>query len=334
MCLPARKVKSMRRREFIGLAGGAPLLWAHGALAQQTVRRPRIGALFYSTPQADPNAESFRRALRSLGYVDGSNIAIEYRFADGKPERLPALAGDLVRMQPDVLFSLGSDVTQIALAATHTIPIVFVASADPVQLGFVKSLAHPEGNATGVTLLQDDLASKRLELLKEAVPRVSLVAFLYDPDHVDSELREAERAASPLGVRLQSLPLKSSADLDGVLRAVSEARADALYVVSSRHTVRRLDKLVEFASKNNIPLAGGWGTWARAGGLLSYGPNVDDMVRRATAYVDKILKGAKPVDLPVQQPEKFEFVINLKTAKALGLTIPPALLARADEVIE
>ena len=290
--------------------------------------------LLYSTPQADSNAETIRRALRALGYVDGSNIAVEYRFAEGRPERLPALAGELVRMQPDVLFSLGSEVTQIAMAATHTIPVVFVASADPVQLGFVKSLAQPDGNGTGVTLLQDDLASKRLELLKEAAPQVSHVAFLYDPDHVDSELRQAESAAARLSVTLQSLTFKGPADLDRVFRGAIDSHADALYVVSSRHTVRHLDKFVEFAAKKRIPLAGGWGAWVRAGGLLSYGPNVDDMVRLATAYVDKILKGAKPADLPVQQPAKFELIINLKTAKSLGLTVPTLLLARADELIE
>jgi putative ABC transport system substrate-binding protein len=316
------------------LLGGGAVAWPLVARAQQTARFPRIGVLVYSTPQADPNAESFRRALRDLGYVDGRNIAIEYRFAEGRPERLPALAGELVRVRPDVLFSLGGDVTRIAVAATHMIPIVFVSSADPVQLGFVKSLARPEGNATGVTLLQDELASKKLELLKEAAPRVSRIAFFYDPDHVDSELREAERAASLLGVRLQSLALKGPADLDGGFRAASEAPADAVYVVSSRQTVRSIDKLVQFAATSGLPLAGGWGAWARAGGLLSYGPNVDDMVRRATAYVDSILKGAKPADLPVQQPTKFELIINLKTAKALGLEVPPTLLARADEVIE
>jgi putative ABC transport system substrate-binding protein len=248
----------MRRREFITLLAGATAS-PFAAGAQQSARPPLIGVLLYSTPQADPNADSFRRALRGLGYVDGRNIAVEYRFAEGRPERLPALAGELVRLQPDVLFSLGGDVTRIAVAATHAIPVVFVSSADPVQLGFVKSLARPGGNATGVTLLQDELASKKLEYLKEAAPQVSRVAFLYDPDHVDSELREAERAAGPLGVRLQSLTVKGPADLDGVFRAASEARADAVYVVSSRQTVRNIDKLLDFATKSRLPLAGGWG---------------------------------------------------------------------------
>ena len=239
-----------------------------------------------------------------------------------------------MRGKPDVVFSLGGDVTLIAAAATRTIPMVFTSSADPVGLGFVKSLARPGGNATGVTLLLDELASKRLELFKEAAPRVSRVAFLFNPDHVDNELREAERAAGRLGVRLHPLALRDPGELDEALRAARDAGADALYVVSSRHTVGGLRKFVAFAAENRLPLAGGWGAWAQAGGLLSYGPNVDDMVRRAAGYVDKILKGAKPDELPVQQPTKFELFVNLKTAKALGLAIPESFLLRADKVIE
>ncbi len=295
---------------------------------------PRLGILLYSTPQADPNAASFRRGLRDLGYVDGQNIAIEYRAAEGRPERLAELAADLVRGKPDVLFVLGGDVMKVAARATQTIPMVFVSSADPVQLGFVASLARPGGNATGVTLLLDELASKRLELLKEAVPPVSRVAFLWNPDHIDNELREAERAASSLGVTLLRLASHGPDDLDAILRVARDGRADALYVVSSRQTVGGLDKVVAFADRYRLPLAGGWGAWAQAGGLLSYGPNVDDMVRRATTYVDQILKGTRPADLPVQQPTKFELVINLKTARALGLTVAESFLLRADRVID
>ena len=325
----------MRRRDFIGLAGGAAAaIVAPRTAWTQPAKMPRVGVLLYSNPQADPNAESFRRGMRELGYVDGRNIAIEYHFAEGKPERLPGLAAELVRGKPDVVFSLGGDVTLIAAAATRTIPMVFTSSADPVGLGFVKSLARPGGNATGVTLLLDELASKRLELFKEAAPRVSRVAFLFNPDHVDNELREAERAAGRLGVRLHPLALRDPGELDGALRAARDAGADALYVVSSRHTVGGLRKFVAFAAENRLPLAGGWGAWAQAGGLLSYGPNVDDMVRRAAGYVDKILKGAKPDELPVQQPTKFELFVNLKTAKALGLAIPESFLLRADKVIE
>ncbi len=325
----------MRRRDFIGLfGGGAAAIVAPRPAWTQPAKIPRLGVLLYSTPQADPNAESFRRGMRELGYVDGRNIAIEYRYAEGKPDRLPELAAELVRGKPDLLFSLGGDVTVFAVAATRTIPMVFVSSADPVQHGFVKSLARPGGNATGVTLLLDELASKRLELLKEAAPRTSRVAFLFNPDHPDNELHEAERAAQRLGVSLQQLAFRDPGELDGALRAARDARADALYVVSSRQTVRSLAKLAAFAAENRLPLAGGWGAWAQAGGLLSYGPNVDDMVRRATTYVDKILKGAKPDELPVQQPTKFELFVNLKTAKALGLAIPESFLLRADKVIE
>jgi putative ABC transport system substrate-binding protein len=325
----------MRRRDFIGLSGGAAAAIVAPRMAwAQPAKMPRVGVLLYSNPQADPNAESFRRGMRELGYVEGRNIAIEYHAAEGKPERLPELAAELVRGKPDLVFSLGGDVTVFAAAATQTIPLVFIASGDPVQHGFVRSLARPGGNATGVTLLLDELASKRLELLKEAAPRVSRVAFLFNPNHPDNELREAERAAGPLGVRLQPLPLRGPGELDGALRAARDERADALYVVSDRFTVGSLRKLVAFAADNRLPLAGGWGAWAQAGGLLSYGPNVDDMVRRATGYVDKILKGAKPDELPVQQPTKFELFVNLKTAKALELAIPESFLLRADKVIE
>ena len=324
----------MQRREFISLVGGTALAWPLGARAQQSVKRHRLGVLLYSTPQADPQMKSLSRGLRDLGYIDGQNLAIEYRYAEGKPERLPDLAADLVGLKPDVLVTIGGDVTSVAIKATRTIPIVFTSSADPVQLGFVASLSRPGGLATGVTLLMDDLAAKRLELLKEAAPRVSRVAFLWNPDHFDNELREAERGAPPLGVQLDRMPLHGPGDLDGAFRAATEGKADGIYVVSSRLTVRSLQRFVDFAARNRLPLIGGWGAWAHAGGLMSYGPNVDDMVRRAATYVDKILKGTSPADLPVQQPSRFELVFNFKTAKALGLKIPESFLGRADEVIE
>ena len=323
-----------RRRDVLISLGGTAVAWPLAARAQQPAKRHRLGVLLYSTPRADPQMKSMIRGLRDLGYVDGQNLAIEYRYAEGRPERLPDLAADLVGLKPDVLVAIGGDVTAVAVKATQTIPIVFTSSADPVQLGFVASLSRPGGHATGVTLLMDDLAAKRLELLKEAAPRVSRVAFLWNPDHFDNELREAERGAPPLGVRLERMPLYGPGDLDGAFRAATEGKADAIYVVSSRLTVRNLKRFVDFAAKSRLPLVGGWGAWAHAGGLMSYGPNVDDMVRRAATYVDKILKGTRPADLPVQQPTRFELVINLKTAKALGLTIPESFLTRADEVIE
>jgi putative ABC transport system substrate-binding protein len=324
----------MRRRELLSLLAGAAAAWPLAARAQQAARLPRLGVLLLSTPQADPQMETARRALRDLGYVEGQNLAIEYRYAEGRPERLPDLAADLVRTRPDVMFALGGDVTPAAVKATQTIPIVFTSSADPVRLGFVASLARPGGNATGVTFLLDELASKRLEILKQAASRVSRVGFLWNPDHLDNELPEAQRAASRLGVELKPLAVRGPADFEPAFAAATEARVDALYVVTSRLTLLNLGKIVNFAADNRLPLAGGFGAWAKQHGLLSYGPNVDDMTRRAVAYIDRILKGTKPADLPVQQPTRFELVINLRTAKALGLDVPLQLQQLADEIIE
>jgi putative ABC transport system substrate-binding protein len=290
--------------------------------------------LLYSTPRGDPNNEAFHRGMSDLGYVDGQNIVFEYRFADGRPERLPELAADLVRLNPDVIFALGGDVAPDARKATKTIPIAFAVSTDPVRSGLVASLARPGGNATGVTFLLDELASKRLHLLKEAAPQISRVAVLFNPDHADNELREVERAAAVLGVKLHLAEVRRASNLEGAFDAVVQAAADGLYVVSSRQTVANIARITEFASKNRLPLAGGWGAWAQAGGLISYGPNVGEMVRQSTVYVDKILKGANPAELPVQQPTRFELLINLKAAKTLGLAIPESFLLLADKVIE
>jgi putative ABC transport system substrate-binding protein len=232
--------------------------------------------------------------------------------------------------KPDVIFALGGDVTPFVVRATQTIPIVYAMSADPVQLGVADSLAKPGGNATGVTFLSDELAAKRLEVLKEAVPSVSRVGFLWNPDHADNELPVAQRAAMAFGIQLHSVEMRGPGDLDSAFAAATQAGIDAIYAVSSRHMVASVTRIVDFATKSRLPLAGGWGTWVQAGGLLSYGPNVDDMVRRAATYVDRILKGAKPDDLPVQQPTKFELFINL-TAKALGLAILESFLLRADK---
>jgi putative ABC transport system substrate-binding protein len=218
----------MQRRKFITLLGGAAATWPLTARAQQrTAKIPRLGVLIYSNPQTDPNTESFRRGMRELGYVDGQNIAIEYRYAESRPERLPELAADLVRRKPDVLFALGGDVAPDAGKATQSIPIVFAVSADPVQSGLVASLARPGGKATGVTFLLDELASKRLGLLKEAVPKVSHVALLFNPTHIDNELREAERAAAALGVKLHPTEVRGSGDLDGSFDAATRADVEA-----------------------------------------------------------------------------------------------------------
>ena len=322
----------MRRRQFIRLVGVAAV-WPFAAQAQP---KPiaKLGILLYSNPQSDPQMASIRLGLSELGYVEGRNIAIEYRYAQGQVDRLPSLAAELVQLQPNVILAIGGDVAPVAKRFNQTIPLVFVSSADPEQLGLVASLSRPGGNATGVTLLQDALASKRLELLREAAPQISRVAFLWNPDHPDNEQREAQRAAQALGVQLHLVEVRSSDDFESAFRAANNAGIDSLYVVSSRQTVLNIKRIVEFAAQNRLPLAGGWGAWAKEGGLFSYGPDGVNMARRAANYIDRILKGAKPADLPVEQPAKFELIINLKTAKALGLTVPHSLLSRADELID
>lgn len=324
----------MRRREFILSAAMMAAGWPLAARAQRVPRIPRLGVLLFSTPQTDPQFASFRQSFGDLNYVDGRNVVFDHRSAEGQPERLAALAAELVGAKPDVLLAIGGDVAPFAGKATQTVPIVFVMSVDPVQSGMVASLGRPGGNATGVTFLQDELASKRLELLKEAAPGISKVAFLFNPDHVDNEPEVAARAAAKLGLRLDAWPIRTPGELPAALQAIRQSGANALYAVSSRQTVSNIPLIVAFAAENRLPLAGGWGAWAQGGGLLSYGPNVGDVVRQAAGYVDKIFKGAKPADLPVQQPTRFELLVNLKTAKALGLSIPEAFLLRADRVIE
>jgi len=324
----------MRRRDFLTLLGSTAAAWPKAGRAQEPGRMPRLGVLLYSTPQADREIESFRRGLHELGYTEGRNIAIDYRYAEGRPERLPELATELVRLHPDVMLAIGGDVASFAARAAQTIPLVFAVSSDPVQTGLVASIARPGGNATGVTFLMDELAAKRLELLKEAAPRISRLAFLWNPNHVDNELAVAQRTARVLGVQLHLIEVRRATDFDAAFRVVIDAAADALCAVSSRLTTQNAPRVADFAAKCRLPLAGGWGIWAQAGGLLSYGPNRSDLVRRMATYVDKILKGAKPSDLPVERPTRFELVINLKTAKTLGLDIPRPLLLRADEVIE
>lgn len=323
----------MQRREF--LAGVAALVSVNrpfGAHAQQAARRPRVGILIYSTPDRDPSTRAFLEGLRQLGYVDGQNVTIEYRYAQGQPERLPELAADLVRSKPDMIFALGGDVTPHVAKATQTIPIIYAMSPDPVLLGLAASLARPGGNSTGVTFLSDQLAAKRLEIFKEAAPRLSRVGVVRDPSHADNEMPVAQRAAQTLKLELQPVEIRESADIDRALAAA--ANVDGLYVVSSRQTTVNVQRIVDYASRERLPLVGGWGGWAQAGGLMSYGPNVPDVVRQASTYVDKILKGAKPGDLPIQQPTRFELLVNLKAAKALGLNIPDSFLLRAEKVIE
>jgi putative tryptophan/tyrosine transport system substrate-binding protein len=304
------------------------------AEAQQPGKVPRLGVLLYGTPESDPNLAAFRQGLGDLGYVDSRNIKLEYRYAAGKPERLRDLAAELAAAKPDVIAALGGDVTPYARAATSTIPIVMMVSNDPVEAGLVSSMAHPGGNVTGVTFVSSDLAAKRLQFLKDIAPRVSRVGILWNPDHVDPEYRETQKAATSLGVRLHALEVRSPNDFDAAWQAATSAQLEAVIAVTSRLTTLNRQRIIESSQQRRLLLVSGWGPWAKEGALFSYGPDMDTIVRRAAGYVDKILKGAKPADLPVEQPTKFELVINMKTAKALGLTIPHSLLLRADQVIQ
>lgn len=301
--------------------------------AQQAGKIPRLGILLYSSPENDPNLAQFRQNMRELGYVEGQNLSLEYRFAGGKPERLTDQALELVRLNPDVIFALGGDVVPAAQKATKTIPIVMWVSNDPVQAGIVASLARPGGNITGVTLILDELAGKRLALLNEIAPTISRVAVLWNPDHADPEFREMQRAAQSMKVRLQSLEVRRGEDFDGQFQAATKAKSQAVMVVSSRLINLQRQRILDYAAKSRIPLVGDWGAWAPNGGLMSYGPSLEEMARRAAVHVDKMLKGAKPADIPVERPTKFELVINLSAAKEIGLTIPPNVLVRADRVI-
>jgi putative ABC transport system substrate-binding protein len=280
--------------------------------------------------------EAFRQGLRELGYVEGQNIAIESRWTEGKDDRLPGLAADLVRSKVDVIVAETGAATRAAQQATRTIPIVMSTVNDPVGSGLVASLARPGGNVTGLTIMSPDLVGKQLELLKEVVPKMSRVALLRHPDNPASaaQLREAEAAAQALGLRLQTLEARSPQEIDGAFAAMTRERAGALLVIPDTLFWSQRRQIVELAVKRRLPSIRIGEAYAEAGGLMSYGPSYLDLERRAATFVDKILKGANPADLPVAQPTKFELVINLKTAKAIGLTIPQPLLQRADRIID
>jgi putative ABC transport system substrate-binding protein len=326
----------MLRRQFI--AGAATLAlsaWPLRTYAQQSgTVRTRVGILVYGTLDNNLSTQALLEGFRQLGYVDGQNLSIEYRYAQGRPERLPELAADLVQSKPLLIFAVGGDVTPHLTKATRSIPIIYAMSADPVQLGIAKSLAKPGGNATGVTFLSDQLAAKRLETFKEAAPSIKRVGLVRDPSHADNELPLAERAAKALDLELLPIELRDLSEIDQTLETAKKANIDSLYVVSSRHTDANAPRIVDFANRHRLPLVAGWGAWVQAGGLISYGPNVGEMIRKASRYLEPVLKGANPGDLPVQQPTQFELFVNLRTARALGLSIPEAFLLRADKVVE
>jgi putative ABC transport system substrate-binding protein len=325
------------RRQFL-IAAGALFAGPLTADAQQTRRQYRVGYLTTADPSTGGHLSgAFLRGLRELGWVEGQNIVIEYRWAEGKFERLPGLAADLVRLKVDVIVVTTTQPALAAKNATRTIPIITVVISDPVATGLVNSLARPDGNITGLTFVTGlEVGGKLLELFKETVPQASRIGALWNPTNPMHPLllREAENAARKLEVQLQPLAVGSLEALEGALAAIARERPHALLIVPDTLFFHSRRRLLDFAAKNSLPAMYGWREPVEDGGLMAYGPNMPDLFRRAAIYVDKILKGAKPADLPVQRPTKFDLVINLKTAKALGLTIPPSVLLRADELIQ
>jgi putative tryptophan/tyrosine transport system substrate-binding protein len=325
----------MRRREFITLIGGAAA-WPLSARAQQPAM-PVIGVLNATSPSPfAPLMDAFRQGLSEVGYVEGQNLAIEYRWAEGHYDRLPALAADLVGRKVDLIMASTPPSALTAKSATSTIPIIFRSGADPVADGLVASLARPGGNLTGVSFAADELTAKRLELLSELIPRAGVIALLMNPNNATAErvIRDVQEAARTKGLQLHVLKASSESEIDSAFASLVQLHVDALVVGADPFLSSRRDKLVALASGRAVPSVYAWREFAASGGLISYGPSLTFAYRLVGAYAGKVLKGAQPADLPVQQSKTFELVINLTTAKALGLIIPPSLLARADEVIE
>ena len=325
----------MRRRQFIALLGGAAA-WPLAAQAQQAAKVFQIGFLFYGSSGSSPELDAFRQGLREFGYIEGQNIAVEYRFAGGQVERLPDLAAELVRLKPDVIVTPATPASVAAKQATGTIPIVFAGVADAVGAGLIANLARPDGNVTGLTSISAELGGKRLELLKRLVNNASRVAVLYNPADRSNVLvlKELQEAAPALTLTLQPFEVRGPSEFEGAFAAMTRERADAMFGAAGILTFQHRQTVVDLTAKGRIPTLWGHRQFVEAGGLMSYAVNFYDQIRRTAAYADQILKGAKPGDLPVQQPTKFEFILNLKTAKALGLTIPPGVIAIADEVTE
>jgi len=327
----------MKRREFITLLGGAVTAWPLGVGAQQAAM-PVIGFLGGGSPDAFAHVvNAFRQGLYETGFAEGQNVTIEYRWAEGQYDRLPALVADLIRQKPAVIVATGGDVgVRAAKKAATAIPIVFTSGSDPVAAGFVSSLNRPGGNVTGVSLFVSVLEGKKLELLRELVPMAAVIGFLVNPNNprADVDTADMQAAARALGKLLLILKADGEHDFDAVFTNLAQQRVDALVVHTEPFFLSRRDHLVELAARYSIPTIYGLREFAAAGGLISYGTKLSDSYRQVGIYTGKILKGEKPADLPVMQPTKFEFVINLKAAKALGLTVPTSLLVRADEVIE
>jgi putative ABC transport system substrate-binding protein len=328
----------MTKRAFVLFCSLMTVLLITGLVeAQQSHKIPRIGYVDAGSPATTGHrAEAFVQGLRDLGYVEGQNILIEYRWAGGKLERLPAFVEDIVRLKVDVIVSSATPAIRLAKEQTSTIPIVMAGVTDPVGVGFVTSLSHPGGNITGLTHLSPDLSGKRLELLKEVVPRLRRVAVLWNPDHPGqpAAFKDTRVAAQALKVTVISIETRNKEEIERALSGIGKERPQGLFELPDPLTFFNRELITQFAVKHKLPAMYSFREYVDAGGLMSYGTSFPDLFRRAATFVDKILKGARPADLPVEQPMKFEFVINLKAAKQIGLAIPPNVLARADKVIK
>jgi putative tryptophan/tyrosine transport system substrate-binding protein len=324
----------MRRREFITLLGGVVASWPIAVGAQQTTKLRSLG--FFTAGRDSPGLPALLEGLRQLGWIEGKTIVIEYRYAENRNDRLAELAAELVRLNVDVIVAAGTLAPLAAKRATATIPIVMTSAGDPLGTRLVSGLARPGGNVTGLSLMSPDISGKRLELIERIVPNIASVAIMWNATNPYPALvfRQTENAARQLKLEVQSLEVRTPDDVNSALEAAVRQNANALITVEDPLTVNYRKQIADFAVKNRLPTMSGLREYVDAGGLLSYGPALADLYRRAAGYVDKILKGAKPSELPVEQPTTFELVVNLKTARALGLTIPPDMLAIADAVIE
>jgi putative ABC transport system substrate-binding protein len=325
----------MKRREFITFLGSVAAAWPLAASAQSKI--PRIGFMGNSTAALEANlVDAFREGLREHGYEEGRNIVIEYRWADGKYDQFPALVAELIAAKVDAIVTAGTPAALAVKRATTTVPLVMVAVGDPVGTGLVPSLARPGDNLTGLSSIAPDLEGKRLQLLREVVPALSHVAMFINslnPFHVSS-MNQARAAAQAMGIKLQLHDIRKSEDLDDAFAAIRKERPDALLILADRVFLHNRERMMDFTKEQRLPNVNAYKELVEVGGLMSYGPSYEDMHKRAAIYIDKILKGAKPADLPIEQPSKFTFIVNLKAAKALGVTVPSQLLGLADQLIE
>jgi len=329
----------MKRRRVLVLLGGAALGWPLVARAQQTEHVRRLGFLLpyiQSDPQAQARVSAFTASLQERGWTDGRNVRFEFRYTEGQPNRLPALAVDLVQRNVDVIVTAGTEATDAARKTTKAIPIVMAAVGDPIAAGFIASLARPGGNITGASLLATELTAKRLQLLKEVLPALTRLAVLWSAANasVIQKLKQIQAAAPQFGVQLHAFELRVPDDLDQGFESAVQLRAQALMTTEDAIQITYRARVAELGKRHRMPVASEFGEFAQAGTLMSFGPSILDQFRYAASYVDKLFKGARPSDLPVEQATRFELIVNLKTAKGLGLTIPPSVLTRADEVIQ